>query len=111
MNDGALRASFDDLRNDLQAVARDAEALLKATANMSGGRMDEIRARTQDTLHRAYDHLYERNLRMRQLARDADSFVHEHAWGSVAAAAGLGMLLGIVISRSLERSDGTTFED
>src|SRR5690606_5939311 len=40
MTDGALRSSFEDLRNDLQAVARDAEALLKATAEVGGERIE-----------------------------------------------------------------------
>lgn len=103
MNNGALHASFNDLRNDLQAVARDAEALLKATADVSGERVSEIRTRTQDTLRRAYDHLYERNLQMRQLARDTDSYVREHSWSAIAMAAGAGLLIGLLVTRSFDR--------
>lgn len=105
MNNGALQASFDDLRNDLQAVARDAEALLKATADVGGERVSEIRTRTQDTLRRAYDHLYERNLQMRQFARDTDSYVREHSWSAIAVAAGAGLLIGLLLTRSFDHTD------
>lgn len=104
MSSDALHASFNDLRNDLQAVARDAEALLKATADVSGERIGEIRARTQDTLRRVYDHLNERNQQVRRLARNADSYVREHSWSSIAVAAGMGLLLGLLIGKGNERS-------
>ena len=107
MNNGALNASFTDLRNDLQAVARDAEALLRATADVGGERLNEIRGRTQDTLRRAYDHLYERNLQMRQFARETDSYVREHSWSAIAVAAGAGLLLGMLLSRSFDRDEST----
>lgn len=105
MNNGALQASFNDLRNDLQAVARDAEALLKVTADVGGERISEIRTRTEGTLRRAYDHLYERNLQMRQLARDTDSYVRDHSWSAIAVAAGAGLLIGLALTRSFDRSD------
>jgi len=103
MNTEAMSSSFNDLRNDLQAVARDAEALLKATADVSGERIGEIRARTQDTLRRAYDHLYEGNLRMRQVARDTDSYVRDHSWSAIAIGAGVGVLIGLLLSRTNDR--------
>lgn len=107
MNNEAMNASFSDLRNDLQAVARDAEALLKATADVSGERMGEIRSRTQDTLRRAYDHLYARNLQARQFAREADTYVRDHSWSAIAVAAGVGLLIGLMVTRSTARNDTT----
>jgi ElaB/YqjD/DUF883 family membrane-anchored ribosome-binding protein len=99
MNYGALNSSFTDLRNDLQAVARDAEALLKATANVTGEGVGEIRTRTQETVRRAYDHLYSPNKeRVRQLARDTDSYVHENSWTVIGAAVGVGLLAGLLLA-------------
>jgi ElaB/YqjD/DUF883 family membrane-anchored ribosome-binding protein len=103
MNTEALNASFHDLRNDLQAVARDAEALLKATADVGGERVNEIRTRTQDTLQRAYNHLYERNLQMRQFARETDSYVRDHSWSAIAIATGVGLLVGLLVTRAVDR--------
>ena len=101
MKNGALNSSLKDLRNDLQAVARDAEALLKATADVTGERVDEIRARTQDTVRRAYDHLYDRNMqrRVRRFARGADSYVRDNSWSVIGIAVGVGLLVGFLSRR------------
>jgi ElaB/YqjD/DUF883 family membrane-anchored ribosome-binding protein len=101
MKNGALNASLKDLRSDLQAVARDAEALLKATADVTGERVDEIRARTQETVRRAYDHLYDRNMqkRVRRFARDADSYVRDNSWSAIGVAVGIGVLIGLLARR------------
>lgn len=107
MNNAPLNASFNDLRNDLQAVARDAEALLKVTADVGGERIDEIRHRTQDTLRRAYNNLYERNLQMRQFAHQTDSYVRDHSWSAIAVAAGVGLLIGLLVTRSTSNTDTT----
>ena len=101
MKNGALNTSLKDLRGDLQAVARDAEALLKATADVTGERVDEIRARTQETVQRAYDRLYDRNMqkRVRRIARDADSYVRDNSWTAIGVAVGVGLLLGLLARR------------
>jgi ElaB/YqjD/DUF883 family membrane-anchored ribosome-binding protein len=109
MNTEALNSSWNDLRNDLQAVARDAEALLKATADVGGERIDEIRSRTQETLRRAYDHLSERNQQVHHLARGTGEYIREHSWSAVAVAAGVGLLIGAALVRSGRRS--TTLSD
>jgi len=102
MKNGAMNTSLKDLRNDLQSVARDAEALLKATAEVTGERVDEIRARTQETVRRAYDHLYDRNVqkRVRRFARDADTYVRDNSWSAIGIAVGLGLLIGLITRRN-----------
>jgi ElaB/YqjD/DUF883 family membrane-anchored ribosome-binding protein len=101
MKNGALNTSLKDLRGDLQAVARDAEALLKATADVTGERIDEIRARTQETVRRAYDHLYDRNMqkRVRRVAREADTYIRDNSWSAIGIAVGVGLLIGFLTRR------------
>jgi len=101
MKNGALNSSLNDLRSDLQAVARDAEALLKATAGVTGERVDEIRARTQETVRRAYDHLYDRDMqkRVRRMARNTDSYVRDNSWSAIGIAVGVGLLIGFLTRR------------
>lgn len=101
MKNGALTTSLKDLRGDLQAVARDAEALLRATADVTGERVDEIRTRTQETVKRAYDHLYDRNMqkRVRKLARNADTYVRDNSWTAIGVAIGVGVLIGLLARR------------
>jgi ElaB/YqjD/DUF883 family membrane-anchored ribosome-binding protein len=101
MKNGALNSSIKDLRGDLQAVARDAEALLKATADATGERVDEIRARTQQTVERAYNRLYDRNMqkRVRRVARDTDTYVRDNSWSAIGIAVGVGILIGFLTRR------------
>jgi ElaB/YqjD/DUF883 family membrane-anchored ribosome-binding protein len=101
MRNGALREPLQDLRNDLHAVARDAEALLKATANVGGDKVQEARARTQETLQRTFDHLNSRKMqrRVRKLARNTDEYVRDHSWGIIGAIAGVALIVGFLASR------------
>jgi ElaB/YqjD/DUF883 family membrane-anchored ribosome-binding protein len=100
-NGSALHAPIKDLREDLSAVARDTEALLKATAEITGERVQEARARAQETLRTAVDHLYDRRMqkRLRRVARDTDDYVRDHSWAVIGAAAGIGLLVGLLSYR------------
>src|SRR5262245_26979673 len=100
-NGSALNSSLHDLRKDLQAVARDAEQLLKATAGVAGDRIQEARSQTEATLKQVVDNLYDRRLqkRVRKMARNTDHYVRDHSWGLIGAAAGIGLLIGLLSRR------------
>ena len=92
------------LKHDLQTVVNDAEELLKATASQTGERIEKVRARTEESLRAARLRLADTSAAVGQSARvaahDVDDHVHKHPWASVAIAAGVGMLLGLLIGRS-----------
>jgi ElaB/YqjD/DUF883 family membrane-anchored ribosome-binding protein len=90
-----------DLRNDLRAVARDTEALLKATAEVTGERVQEARARTEKSLSQVLDTVYDRKMqrRVRRLARHTDNYVRDHSWSVIATAAGVALLVGLLTRR------------
>jgi ElaB/YqjD/DUF883 family membrane-anchored ribosome-binding protein len=96
-NGSALNTPMNDLRKDLQAVARDAEALLKATADISGERIQEARARTEKTLRETFDKLYDGGMqkRVRKLVRRTDGYVRDNSWAFIGAAAGVALLIGL----------------
>ncbi|MGH6612226.1 MAG: DUF883 family protein [Burkholderiaceae bacterium] len=101
MRNGALHSSINDLRKELHAVARDAEALLKATAEVTGERVQQARARTERTVRQAYDHLHDYQLRkrMRSAARNTDTYVRDHSWSVIGAAAGIALIIGLLSRR------------
>jgi len=90
-----------DLRNDLRSVARDTEALLKATAEVTGDRVQEARARTEKSLSQVLDSVYDRKMRrkVKRMARDTDSYVRDHSWSIIATAAGVALLVGLLTRR------------
>ena len=98
------QVSASGLIDDLTAVVRDAESLLRATAAQTGDRVkDEIRERAEETVRNAKARLAEVEEqaleRARALAGDADEYVRSNPWQAVAIAAGAGLLIGLLMSR------------
>jgi len=93
----------EKLFHDLQAVVRDAEALLKATAGQAGDKVQEVRTRAEETVKQARKRLDvfedEAMRRARQVATDADGYVRDNPWQAVGMAAGVGLLVGLLLSR------------
>lgn len=84
--------STDKLMHDLKAVVGDAEDLLKATADQTGERIAKVRARAEESLRVA-------RARMRDAGTQFDDRVHQHPWIAVGVAAGIGLVLGILLGR------------
>lgn len=91
------------LLRDLKTVVDDAEALLQATAAQTGERVDGIRERAKASLKQAKARLVEAEgeavEQVREAAASADEYVHQNPWQAVGVAAGVGLLLGLLISR------------
>ena len=99
----ARNTPSEKLIRDLQSVVEDAEALLQATATQTGERVDDIRARARESLQQARSRLGEVKgeaiEQAREVAASADEYVRENPWQVVGVAAGVGLLLGLLISR------------
>ena len=95
--------SKEKLVQDFRTVVADAEELLKATASQAGEKVAVARERIQDSLHQAKVKLAEAEdvivQRSKQAARATDDYVRENPWQAVGAAAGVGLLIGLLISR------------
>ena len=93
----------DLLINEFKVVVADAEALLKATANISGDKLAEIRAKAEDSLTvakaRMMDVQTEVLAKTKAAAKATDAYVHENPWRSIGFAASLGAVVGLLISR------------
>jgi ElaB/YqjD/DUF883 family membrane-anchored ribosome-binding protein len=95
--------SASQLIDDLTAVIRDAESLLRATAAQTGDRVEEIRARAEESVRQAKARLAgveEQALEhARVFAGEADQYVRGNPWQAVGVAVGIGLLLGLLMSR------------
>jgi ElaB/YqjD/DUF883 family membrane-anchored ribosome-binding protein len=93
----------EKLVEDLKAVVSDAEALLKATANQTGEKIEEVRAKAEESLKAAKARIAEEGKvvleKAKTAAKSTDEFVHEHPRKAVGIGALGGFLLGILISR------------
>jgi ElaB/YqjD/DUF883 family membrane-anchored ribosome-binding protein len=97
----------EDLYEQLQAVIRETEGLLKATASYAGGKFDATRERAGETLRSAKGRLSDMQDEVSDRAGDyvkyGRKYVRSNPWQSVGIAAGVGLLLGALVI-------GTTFD-
>ena len=100
-NGNGDRPTGDSLSRDFHAVVADTEALLGATAQHSGEKLDEIRAKTRESLRVAKQKLEDGQQQLLSKTREAatatDTYVHSHPWTAIGAAAGAGLLLGLLL--------------
>ena len=88
---------------DVKALVRDAQSMLTAAAALSGDKAEELRSRGMELLDRALgrasryqDQALEKG---RELAHEADLYVKDNPYRTLAIAAGVGLLLGVLLSR------------
>ena len=96
-------ATIDKLMDDLRNVAADAEALLAATAGDATERVREARQQATSSLKKARARLevWEGQMKDRAVAsaREVDQYVHDRPWQAVAAALGVGAVIGLLLGR------------
>ena len=87
-----MEPSAERLMDELRAVIGDAEELLRVTADQAGPKVQEVRARAEESLRAAREHL-------QGAGAELDSQVRAHPWAAVGIAAGIGLIAGILLSR------------
>ena len=99
----SFEVTNEQLRVHFKDALADAEALVRATADMTGENLSEARARARDSLRLAKAKLEETPeaflLRARVAANSTDAFVRDSPWEAIAVAAGIGVLVGVLLSR------------
>lgn len=93
----------EKLMEDLRVIAQDVEALLRATASETGEKISEARMRAEASLRNARTRLEDASdeitERARAAATAADDYVHDKPWQAVGIAAGIGFIVGLLVSR------------
>lgn len=94
----------DQLMHDLNQVIRDAEEMLKNTEQQTGEGFKSAKARFEQTLKNAKAEVQRVEdlviTRTKDAARATDVYVKENPWQSAGIAAGVGLLVGLLIGRS-----------
>ena len=103
---GGMEGEVDreKLVQDLRVVISYAEELLRATAGQAGEKISTARERIQNSLVAAKARLIAAEeavvIKTKQAAKATDEYVHENPWKAVGIAAGAGLIIGMLISRS-----------
>jgi ElaB/YqjD/DUF883 family membrane-anchored ribosome-binding protein len=87
-----METPADRFMDELRSVMADAEELLRVTADQTGPKVQEVRARAEESLRNAREHL-------QGAGKQLDAQVREHPWAAVGVAAGVGLIVGILLSR------------
>lgn len=93
----------EKLMQDLRMVVADAEELLRATASQAGEKVSAAHERIQGHLDAAKERLEDAEAMMIEKTKAAalatDEYVHDNPWRAVGIAAGVGLVVGMLISR------------
>ncbi len=90
---------------DMSTLAEDARALMSATADVAGEKVSEARKRLAAALESGKE-LYGRvRDKTVEKARVVDEKVHENPYQAIGLAFGVGIIIGVLVTRRSSRSD------
>jgi ElaB/YqjD/DUF883 family membrane-anchored ribosome-binding protein len=90
--DTTMDAAGDKLMQELREVVAAAEELLGATAADGSARMQEMRARAEETLGKA-------RASLEGAGKDVEEQIRAHPFAAVGIAAAVGLVLGVLLAR------------
>ncbi len=98
-----MNSSQQRIRQELRDVVRDTEEMLRHKVQDAGEGYQVAREKLERSLKKASSELHEAEQalvdRTKKAARATDHYVHDHPWESIGVAAGVGVLLGLLIGR------------
>jgi len=102
-SESAATVAKDKLVSDLKVLIADSEELLRASAGQAGEKISAARERIQASLATAKVKMADAERAMvektKVAAKVTDDYVHDHPWRAVGIAAGVGLVLGLLIGR------------
>lgn len=94
----------EDLMRELNQVLKDAEDLIKNSEQQAGEGFQSAKDKLQATLKTAkkeIQHIEEVTIKKaKEAAHATDAYVHENPWKTAGIAAGVGLLVGMLIARN-----------
>ena len=108
MSKNSLTGSLNEVTKaqlvaEFKTVIADAEALIKATAHQGGEKVDHLRSQAEASLASAKEKLEDLHEDLSEKGREAvnatDDYVQDNPWKAVGIAAGLGLVIGMLVSR------------
>ncbi|MFC5473814.1 DUF883 family protein [Paraherbaspirillum soli] len=98
-----LESNLKLISNDIKTLIKDAQTLLQAAAALPGEKAEEVRNRAMRLLDTALAKAQEAQTSVldagKEMAVSADDYVKENPWRAIATAAGVGLLVGVILAR------------
>jgi ElaB/YqjD/DUF883 family membrane-anchored ribosome-binding protein len=91
--------SREKLAQDLRVLIHDAEELLKAGTTEASGKVEDLKARLQTSVGRMKEHYHHAHDKLVDGAKATDKVIREHPYESIGLAFGIGLLIGVLVTR------------
>ena len=99
-----MNKQTQSVSNDMGTLAEDARALMAATADVAGEKVEEARKRLSAALENGREIYGRVRDKAVQGAKVADQTVRENPYQSIGIAFGVGALIGYLVSRRCSRN-------
>lgn len=90
-------------RSDLRSMVEDAQQLFREAASSTGEKAEDLRNKGLELLDSAVSKAQDVQAAAieagKEIAATTDDYVQENPWRAIAISAGIGLLVGLVISR------------
>ncbi len=100
---GNLNGNMNAVQTDVKTLVKDAQTLLTAAAALTGEKAEEMRGRGMQMLDVALGKASQVQgqaiVKGKELAHTADVYVKDNPWRTIAAAASVGLLVGVILGR------------
>lgn len=98
-----VNGAISNAQTDVKTLVKDAQTLLTAAAALTGEKAEELRGRGMQLLDvamgKASQVQGQAMVKGKELAQTADVYVKDNPWRTIAAAAGVGLLVGVILGR------------
>jgi ElaB/YqjD/DUF883 family membrane-anchored ribosome-binding protein len=98
-----LETNISTVNTDVKTLVKDAQSLFTAAAALTGEKAEEVRNRGMRALDAALVKAQEAQasalVASKEMAASADVYVKENPWRTIAAVAGVGLLVGVILGR------------
>lgn len=95
--------SSEDLRAELKSLADSLESMLNTTQDKSKEEIEGFKAKAREALSSSRAKLGQASEKItaqtKEIAGQADNYVHENPWKSVGIGAAVGVVLGMLLSK------------
>lgn len=98
-----LTSNLKTGRTDMKTLVQDAQDLFREATSATGMKADELRSKGMALLETAMTKAQDVQAAAvetgKEMATNADDYVHENPWRAVAVSATVGVLVGLLIAR------------
>lgn len=103
MEGAAMEATREKLVSDFKTLLDDVEELLGATSGQAGEKAREVRLRIEQRIDEGKKSLADAEVLLmgkgKEAMDSADKYVRENPWNAIGIAAGVGLIVGLLVRR------------